>query len=162
MKKRYLLLIAILVFIIQTTVIQQFRIFGVIPNSMLVLIVIFTFSFKKKEGIQIALFLGLLQDVIISKFVGINTIIYVLIAVLLYEFKEIFSNDQRLNIVIATVAATFFYHVLFGSISFLLADYTKTLSYVIEIMTKEIIYNLVIAYITYGFIFKMVRGYDTK
>lgn len=162
MKKIYLLLVAVLVFIMQTTLIQQFRIFGVIPNSMLVLIVIFIFSFKKKEGIQLALFLGLLQDVMISKFIGINTIIYVLIAVGLYLFKEIFSNDQRLNIVIATVAATFFYHMLFGSISFLLADYTKTLSYILKIMIIEMIYNLVIAYIIYGFIFKMARGYDTK
>ena len=71
-KYRYLFLIIVVNFILQSTLFQGLKINGVSANYTLVLVLIITIIFGIKEGLFTAIFAGLFADVFLSMAIGIN------------------------------------------------------------------------------------------
>ena len=53
MKKRYLLILSLLVFLVQITLVQQIRVVGIVPNLILIMIVMSVLIFDDKEMLVI-------------------------------------------------------------------------------------------------------------
>lgn len=159
MRKRILLAMVLLVFLLQTTVIPEIRIGGVHPNLVIMTLVVTLLIFDGKEGFIVAILSGLLQDVFLSKAIGINTLIYLLIALVLYRFKEVFFSENRMSVMIATALAGIFYHLAYYFVSVLILDSTRTFLYAVSTGVIESLVNLVMVYFFYGMLFRSLKGY---
>jgi|LGOV01.1.fsa_nt_gb rod shape-determining protein MreD len=162
MKKRYLLILSLLIFLVQITFVQQIRVVGIVPNLILIMIVMSVLIFDDKEGIYLAIIFGLLQDILVSKALGISVLIYLIIAILLYSVKEFLLNDYKLSALLGIFFSTIFYHLMFNLICILLRDTTRTIQFIIEITLLETIYNTLIMFVVYGFVFKHIKGYEIR
>ncbi|MBN2260343.1 MAG: rod shape-determining protein MreD [Clostridiales bacterium] len=162
MKKRYLFILALLIFLLQTTFFQLFRIMGVVPNLLLISIVISVLILDNREGIYLAVFFGLLQDIFASKAIGISILIYLIISLVLYSIKEVFLSDYKLSAILSVFISTISYHLLYYSISILLRDTTRSFHYIVEIGFLEAMYNTVVIYVFYGFVFNHIKGYEIR
>ncbi|MCK5763413.1 MAG: rod shape-determining protein MreD [Clostridiales bacterium] len=162
MKKRYLLILSLFVFLVQITLVQQIRVVGIVPNLILIMIVMSVLIFDDKEGIYLAVTFGMLQDILVSKALGISILIYLIIAILLYSVKDFLLNDYKLSAVLGILFSTIFYHLMFNLICILLRDTTRTIQFMIEITLLETIYNTLIMFVVYGFVFKHIKGYEIR
>ena len=162
MKKRYLLILSLFVFLVQITLVQQIRVVGIVPNLILIMIVMSVLIFDDKEGIYLAVTFGMLQDILVSKALGISILIYLIIAILLYSVKDFLLNDYKLSAVLGILFSTIFYHLMFNLICILLRDTTRTILFMIEITLLETIYNTLIMFVVYGFVFKHIKGYEIR
>ncbi len=63
-------------FILQSTVFSQISIFGVVPNTGLIIIVTIALLKGRRIGGVVGLLVGLLQDIIFSPVIGVNGFIY--------------------------------------------------------------------------------------
>lgn len=93
-------------FILQTTILQHFRIFGVIPNLALVLVVVFSVRLKMPMGIFAAAAGGLLQDFFFSPAFGMHTLIYLTAAFSVSAISGNFFEDSGATPIVMIVLAT--------------------------------------------------------
>ncbi|BEP29927.1 rod shape-determining protein MreD [Helicovermis profundi] len=161
MKSKYVILISIFVFLIQSTILQFFRIYGIIPNISLVMIVTFTLIYGKKEGYIFAIGVGILQDVFLSKALSINLIIYTSIVFIISLFYEKLFKDNFLTPIITIIFATFIYHIMFLLFMYLIGASINDLDFY-KIILGEGIENIVIITFIYGKIFPRVYDYNMR
>ncbi len=104
-------------FILQTTLLQHIRIFGVLPNLAIVLLVVFSVRLKMPMGICAAVAGGLLQDIFFSPAFGIYTLIYLTVAfsvsALSGNFFEESSATPIVMIAFATICQYFMMIVIY-------------------------------------------------
>ena len=97
MKKCFILFIVIIVnFIIQFTLLQHFKIWGVIPNTALIIVVCFAILQGRKDGAIIGFFLGILQDVFVGNVIGANAL-FICWSAIACEFRKFIFKDNFLN-----------------------------------------------------------------
>jgi rod shape-determining protein MreD len=159
MKTRLILLISVITYILQTTIVAHIQIGGIHPNLLIMVLVIFILIFDNNEGYYVAIIFGLLQDIMATKALGINTLIYVLIALTLYQFKEVFFSEFRVSVMIATAIAGFFYHMAYYTVSVFILDNTRTFLFAFSTGTIELLLNILIVYIIYPTLFKYLKGH---
>jgi len=162
LKDRYLILIAVINFIIQTTILQNFRLFGVLPNTALLMIIIVTIIVGRWEGIKISFYLGILQDIFVSQALGLNLIIYLFTALIIGSIDEKIFKDNFISPMIMIVSMTIFYNV-FYMIMMYFVEASFTIEYVLRaILIPEIFYNVLVGMYFYSLVFRKINGYGLR
>lgn len=159
------LLIAVtLVFnlILQTTILQHFRIFGIIPNTTLILLVVFAILFGRKKGAGIGLIAGLLQDILIGKILGVNALVYMLIGLGIGSFENKIFKDHAVTPIFFTLLATLSYHLMHYLIMYTVNDRVDIILLFTKVIAIEAVYNSVIAGFAYGWIYNFLYHSKTK
>lgn len=77
-----ILLMIIFNLVIQTTIIPYFSIMGIVPNTVLVLIVVIALKVGRVKGAMFGLIAGFMQDILFSSTIGINAFILFLLDML--------------------------------------------------------------------------------
>lgn len=149
-------------FIFQTTIFQYFEIFGVIPNTTLLLVLFFSFLFKEKFGIVYGVIFGILQDVFFGDIVGIAAFIYFTIGLLTYEMKSYVYKDTFFTPVIITLIGGTYYHLMYWLLMRLFASNINFLFILKNVYVIEIIYDVLIALVIYKLLFKRIFDYDYR
>ena len=75
MKMRYVFVMVFINFILMSTIFQQFRINGVMPNFIIIFSIIFAVLYSEQHGYVFAIISGLLQDTFLGKVLFINSLI---------------------------------------------------------------------------------------
>ncbi len=161
MKTRYIFLIAIINFILQTTWFQMFRINGVLPNTSLILVVVFGALYGKREGLYMALFTGIFQDLFLSKVLFINLMIYVIVAWIIGSFEESLFKDNILTPFVITSVSTLSYHLMWLGIMYILSSGVDR-SLIPSVLILETFLNGVISILIYGNVLKRLYGYGLR
>ncbi len=163
MKKCFILFIVIIVnFIIQFTLLQHFKIWGVIPNTALIIVVCFAILQGRKDGAIIGFFLGILQDVFVGNVIGANALSYMLVGYCMGNLEKFIFKDNFLNPVFFTAIATIIYSVLFLFILYMI-DYPIHIAMLFQSsLLIEIIYNGVLAIFFYKFVLRLMKYLKTK
>lgn len=152
----YFLVILILIinFIFQTTILPHFSIGGVAPNTTLIIVVIVALLKGKYKGAFIGLGAGLLQDVFFSKIIGINTLIFFLIGYVVGLLDNKTFKESLVLPFLIVVLSTFSYHIMYYlSMKFLSTD-VNFLTIIKNIALKEAIYNSIISMLVYRQVLK--------
>ncbi len=162
MKNIYLIVISLLIVILQTTVMQLFRIAGVVPNLMLIWLIIAAVVFERMTSFKAALIGGLLTDVLIGKGIAVHIAIYIPIVLVIASLEEKIFKDNYITPVILIVLSTCYYHAFF-----LLVHYFSTGDFVffarlISVILPELLYNLCIGVICYIWAFRISAGYQMR
>ncbi len=161
MKIRWLFLLALLTYILETSVFQMVRISGVMPNVSLVLVVTFCVVFGRREGMILGAFSGLLTDLFVTKVLGINFMLYLLIAWVIGSLEDSIFKDNFLTPIVLTAVSTIVYQAIYLGIFFLFrSPFDDTRLFMI--VGIEIVLNAIVGVFLYGWLFKRQYGYGLR
>jgi rod shape-determining protein MreD len=135
--------------IIQSTILPYFEIFGVVPNTALIIVVVLALAKGKYYGGVFGLIIGLLQDVIFSVTIGVNGFIYFFVGYLIGFVEDTFARDNIVNPIILTALATIFYNIVYSLFLFFLSINISYISAVKSVFSLEVIYNSIVSIIIY-------------
>ncbi|MTI48512.1 rod shape-determining protein MreD [Sporosalibacterium faouarense] len=144
-------------FLLQTTILQHFRIAGVVPNTTLIIIVIIALLKGKKVGGIMGISMGLLQDLMFNEVIGIYALIYFIIGYTIGLIDNKVYKENSLIALIFTFGATICFYILFYFLMFFLSvdiSFNKVFK---EIVFLEMIYNLILAFPIYKLITHIFR-----
>jgi len=158
MKYRYGFIAFFIAFILQSTILHNIALFGIAPNLILVLVIVFSFLFDELHGIIFGILFGLLQDVFFSDIVGISSACYFLIALAITEAKRFLYRDNILSVVFISAGGTLVYNLMYWTISRVFGGIHQFL-FMLAKQPISIIYNMVLILILYWIIVRKVIKY---
>lgn len=162
MKIRYLVLIALANFILQTALAPFLRVLGVAPNTALILTVVIAMLGGAERGLAFGLAAGILQDLFFSKALGIHTLVYGLLALGVGLIEARLFKDNRLTPAVLIIGATFAFYVI-SYFTFYLADDVAGIMYMLtRQFPVEAIYNTFVCLLFYRRLFSKVYGYGLR
>lgn len=151
------LLLSIFFIVLQSTVLQNFRIFGVLPDISLIIIVFCSYCFGSTEGEVIGFFSGITQDILSAGPLGFNAFSRTLIGFLYGKFKGKLYLDSVLLPVLFVTIATLLKEILSFLISIALLS-NENIFFFQKPFFIELGLNAILAPIVF-LIFKLFRIY---
>lgn len=162
MKIRYIVLIALANFILQTVLAPYLRIFGVAPNTALILTVVIAMLGGTERGLAFGLTAGVLQDLFFSKALGIHTLIYGLLALGVGLMESRLFKDNRLTPAVLTIGATLAFYMISYFVFYLADDVAGILYMLTRQFPVEAVYNTFVCLLFYRRLFSKVYGYGLR
>lgn len=159
MKDRYILLIALAIVILQTTLLQIISICGIIPNLMLIYIVVVATLLERGVVIKTAIYSGVLFDIVTSKALALHLSIYLVVVLVITLIEDKIFKENYVTPVVLLVAATVFSYVFMGVFHYFSMGRFLLFSRVFTHLLPEILYNVAIGLPLY---IVMVRNVDLK
>ena len=158
-KYRYLFVIIILNYILQSTIFQAWKLEGVSANLTLVLVIVMTIIYGLEKGLFTAVLAGLLVDVFLSMAVGINLFILVIISILISIIGRPLFTGNKLTLVFMTAISTIFYHLMYFFFMYFLNKGVSFRLVMTHIVPVEIILNSIACVLIYHFSVKWIERY---
>lgn len=157
MKSPIAFVIFLIGFILQSAITVPFSVFGVSPNIILCLVIVFAFLFDNYQCFALGLIFGLLQDICFSQIIGVAAGSYFLVALGVYALQGFVNKENKLSVICTTIVGTLVYSLLYWCITTVFGS-----SYSILMMLKMqpmlVVYNIVIVMILYSiFAQKVIR-----
>ena len=148
LKYKYSFILFLIGFILQSSVMHHISIFGVTPNLILCLVIIFSFLYDDDHGIVFGLIFGLIQDICFSEIIGVAAISYLLIALLCLELNRYLYKESLISILIVSSIGTISYGLFYwGIIKMLGSEYEFI--YMLKMEAILLIYNGIVMLIMY-------------
>ncbi|MBS3994191.1 MAG: rod shape-determining protein MreD [Alkaliphilus sp.] len=148
--------------ILQSTLLQYFKIFNIIPNTTLVLVVVFSILWGKYRGASIGLVAGLVQDILFGEMVGTNALIYMLIGLIIGSLESSIFKENSFTPVFFSTLSTFVYHLLFYFIMTIADNQIPFLLILRKIVLIEVIYNAVFSVAIYKIIYSLTKHQNLR
>jgi rod shape-determining protein MreD len=142
----------------QSTLLYNFSIFGVAPNLILILTIVFTFLFSEKHGIIFGILFGLLSDLCFSQVIGTSALSYFLVALLVENLKSYLYRDNKISVIFIALIGTIAYNLIFWGVSTIFGANLSAL-YMLAKQPISILYNSLIIFPIYWFLVRKVIGY---
>ncbi len=158
MKTRTIVLIAFLNFILSSTLLQVVRINGAMPNLCIIFSILLLVHYDEKSAYVFAVLSGVLQDVFLGRLLAVNVIAY--IAVVYYAswiIKTLFKGNYLTPIFIVTTGTLVYHFVL--SVLYFFFQISLPFAIIAPRIVTEVVYNCIIGFVFYAFLFKKVNGY---
>ncbi|GEM_PF-2489426 len=144
-------------FILQTTLLQHIRAFGVMSNLALVLIVVFSVRCIMPVGIFSAVVGGVLQDFFFSPAFGMYTLIYLTVAFSISAIKGSFLKESGATPVVMVAFATICQYFMMIVIYYFAGMRFNLLAIFLRMILPELFLNIIFCWILYK-IFGRVLG----
>lgn len=148
MKYKYAFIIFFICFILQSSLMHHFSIFGVAPNLVLCLVIIFSFLYDSYHGVVFGPIFGLIQDIFFSEIIGVAALSYLLIALISLELNRYFYRESYASVLIASLVGTSCYGLFYWGITKLLGI-ENAFIYMLKIEIILLIYNGFVMLIMY-------------
>ncbi|PIZ00449.1 rod shape-determining protein MreD [bacterium (Candidatus Howlettbacteria) CG_4_10_14_0_8_um_filter_40_9] len=121
----YSFILLIIAFFIQVSVLGNIRLFGIVPDIMLVLVIYFSFFRNIKDTIFYALFFGFLFDLFFGSFFGFYTVLFFIAS----WVSSAFSKDMKsvsLPRILAVIGLLTFIQSVFIGVSMYFSEISLT------------------------------------
>ncbi|SES74891.1 rod shape-determining protein MreD [Natronincola peptidivorans] len=151
-------LIIVINLILQPTLFQFIRINNVLPNTSLILVVCFAINNNKTKGTAIGFTIGILQDILFSKMIGINALIYMLIGYFISLTNRNIFKDNLIIPVVLTGLATGFYYIVGTFLVYFLGFHMEFFNIFKNMLFVEIVYNAIISIFIYIYVSKLYKS----
>lgn len=151
-----IVLLIILNFILNITIIPYFEIFGSIPNTAIVIVVVIALLKGRYYGGFFGLFIGLLHDILFGPNIGINPFIYFFIGYLIGYMDNLLARDNVINPILFSVIGTIFYNLTYFVFLYFLNMGFDSYYLLQRIISVELIYNGLAAIIIYKIFSKII------
>lgn len=150
-----LILLVFLNYFLQSSLLPYISIFGVVPNTSIILIICISLFKGRYYGAIFGLFIGLLQDVIFSPIIGINAFIYFFLGYFLGTIENKIMRSNILIPVIFSIIGVIYYNFAYYIFTYFLSQEIQFLSFARKILTTEIIYTILLSIPIYKLFSKM-------
>lgn len=148
-------IIVFLNFILESTIFQYTRIFGVKPDFTIMLIISYAIMRGSMYGGLIGLISGFLNDLFYGKSFGVNSLSYMLTGYIIGKSQENIFKDSLIPPILFNIVGVFIYQNLFYFISYLSKVNISYMHVLINIMIPQSIYNGILGVVVYRYIYKL-------
>ncbi len=148
-RKATMLLLILISYLIQSTMIRILPLGGVAPNFLIILTSSFGFMKGKKEGMYIGFVSGLIMDILFGDLIGFYALVYMIIGYLNGFFASIFyPEDVKLPMVLITSSELFYCFIIY-IFRFLMQGKLRFGYYFLHIILPEIVYTIFMTILMY-------------
>lgn len=160
-----ILIVAIIVFInfiLQSTVLGYAQIFGIIPNTALIIVVTYAMLRDDVEGAIVGFSAGLLNDMFFGQIIGVSALLMMLTGFLCGKpFRDFFKENYIAPLLLVGVASIM-YEFMFYVLNFLLLGRVNFLRYLVQIILPTALYNIVACVIIYRVLYGINRRLEAR
>ena len=151
-RKITMLLLILIGYLLQSTMIRILPMGGVAPNILIILPSCFGFMRGKKEGMFIGFISGLIIDILFGNIIGFYALAYMVIGYLNGFFASIFyPEDVKLPMVLITSSELVYCFIVYV-FRFLIQGKLRFGYYFLHVILPEIVYTIFVASIFYKII----------
>ncbi|MCR4716245.1 MAG: rod shape-determining protein MreD [Lachnospiraceae bacterium] len=152
MKRLIIVTILILIsYLLEVSVFSYFKMAGIVPNIMLILVVSFAVMRGNMEGMLIGFFSGLILDGFSGEIIGYYALIFLVIGYLNGFFQPlIYSNNMMLPLILVLVSSLVYNFIIYF-FSFMFRNKLDIEFYTMHVMIPETVYTFFIAIFLYNF-----------
>ena len=150
----------IFIYLLQANFFTWFKIAGVMPNLLIILMLYIGLFMGKSTAITYGIILGMLVDIFIGRRLGITSIMLAVIGVLANLFDKNFSKDNRITVMAMVGISTIIYEIGVYLLSYLILNINVEILAFTKILLIETIYNVIVTIIIYPII--QLTGYDIE
>ncbi len=162
MKDKYLILSSFIILLLQTTVFPFLKIFGVQPNIALIFLISVTIVYGHWQGFRLAMYLGVLFDVLISRGLGVNIFLFLIVSYNISLLEEKIFKDNFVTPIILITLSSFFEIIYFTIYKYLLMGYIMNLDKFIISFVVYAIYNVALGIPIYAYLMRKHIGYSIR
>lgn len=151
-------IIIVLNLILQSTLFQYFKIAGVVPNTALILVISLAIYNGKHLGAGIGFAIGILQDIIFGRVLGLYALIYMLIGYGVgYIHRNLFKDNVAVPMLF-TAIATVLYQCFNLLLIFLLGYEVDVINFFKKTLIIEVAYNTIFSILIYIYVSKLYKS----
>ncbi|MCR5673192.1 MAG: rod shape-determining protein MreD [Lachnospiraceae bacterium] len=148
-RKITMLLLILIGYLLQSTMIRILPLGGVAPNFLIILTSCFGFMKGKKDGMFVGFISGLIIDILFGGLIGFYALIYMVIGYLNGFFSSIFyPEDIKLPVVLITSSELVYCFIVY-IFRFLIQGKLRFGYYMLHIILPEIVYTIFVTIIIY-------------
>lgn len=151
-------LIVIFNLILQSTVLQWVKIYGVVPNTALILVICLAIYSGKNKGATIGFFVGILNDIIFGRILGLSALVYMIIGYLVGLMDQKIFKENLIIPFILTAFATVFYEMINLLLIYLLGYRIELLNIMKKMLITEVIYSSILSPFIYFYVSKLFKS----
>lgn len=137
---------------LQASYLKFIEIRGVTPNIVIAFIVSYSIIRGKKEGAILAVFIGIIHDIMFGKVIGCYSLIYFYIGYFSGYFNKHFYEDNYLLSILMIALCDFIYGVYVYFFTFLFRGRLNISFYFFEIIIPEVVFTTVFSLLIYKFV----------
>lgn len=149
-----LIIIAIIIYYLQSNFFTWFTIAGIKPNLFVVLVLFIGLFANRTLGTIYGMAIGLVIDFLIGTNIGIYTFSLGLIGFIAGIVDKNFSKDSKMTMILMVTGATVIFEVMNYILNYMILGINVEILNFIIILVIEIIYNTVLTIILYPLIQK--------
>lgn len=139
----------LIIYILQANFFSNLKIFGVMPNLFIVLILWIGLFSNTFVAVTLGVIMGLILDLIFGKAIGITAVMLCIVGYMGAYFDKNFSKESKFKIVFMVIGATIIYEIGIYSLNALIIGYDFEWLIFMKIVIFEIIYNVLITILIY-------------
>ena len=148
-RKITMLLLILISYLIQSTMIRILPMGGVAPNLLIILTSSFGFMRGKKDGMFIGFISGLVMDILFGNIIGFYALVYMVIGYLNGFFATIFYPEDIKLPVALIMSSELVYCFLIYFFRFLIQGKLRFGYYFLHVILPEIVYTIFVTIIVY-------------
>ena len=156
------ILMIVVCFLLQTTLVQNIRVAGVIPNLMLLVVVFIAYLNSVYDGMTVGIVVGLLFDSLYASLIGVNMLAFLLIGYFCGLLSRLYRNGNYLIPLVMISISEFVYGIITYFTDFLLRGKLNIGYYFGKVILPELVYTIVVGILLYGFVCWMYEDRDLK
>lgn len=143
------ILTIILLILIQSNILNNLPLFGIIPNIGIAFVAITGILAGEKIGVMVGTVYGLLADCYFERTLGIYLGLFILLGYVSGRIQNKIAKDNKLGYVFLISGATIIFELVRFNLGIMFFNYEFELLYLIKVILLEIIYNIFLTIIFY-------------
>lgn len=149
-------------FVLQTSILPLMAYHGITADLMLLLTVSFAFLRGAKQGAFMGFSVGLMQDLAMGTYFGVNTLARTLMGLLFGQFSDRVFKEQFFLPVLASVAVTILNYFILALLMVLLGYRFNLESHMQQMLVPMLLYQLAFAYPVHYLTYRLDKRLEEK
>ena len=163
MKRTFIYIVVILgAFLLQSAVFSFFALADIVPNLLIIVTASIALIRGQSEGCVVGFFCGLLMDISVGYYLGINALCFLVIGFVLGYLNQIYYEEDITLPLILIGVADFLYGIIMYILSFMARGRFDFLYYLGRIILPELVYTVILSIVAYRFILFICKKLDQK
>lgn len=149
-----LVVLAFIIYFLQSNFFSWFNIAGIMPNLFIVLILFIGLFGTRTMGTIYGMVVGIILDFVIGTKIGVYAACLGALGFLAGTFDKNFSKDSRMTIILMVLGSTIIFEIVRGIINYMIFTTNVEIVNFIIVVLIEVLYNIIITIIIYPLIQK--------
>ena len=143
--------------ILQTTIVSELSLFGVVPSLILVTVICFSLINDYIPSAVFATVAGLLTDISGSRIIGFNALLMLYLALGVVYVGQEFLRDTPKAAIVLVLAGTFVYEMVYFIFGFAIFGGEHFFYIIARVILIECVYNAIVTLPIYFYISKFLK-----
>lgn len=157
----YIITLLLCLFAVQMFFINNRQLFGIKPNLILILAIVVSSWYGEKVGGIFSFIIGLLTEFLFNAN-GMFLVDYTVVGILVGLLNTKYNTENKISLIYITMIATFLFEfVQYIYYGFVYGIYSNIVYFLKQVFISSIL-NIVIVFIVYSIIYKIVEHFDSR